>query len=118
MASVCGGCLALMDAGVPIRATCAGISVGRFADDDDKNELFVTDIIGEEDFFGDMDFKVSGTREGITGIQLDLKTRGLSLEQIKRIFAQARIGRLEIIEIMEQIIAKPPRETSPRSPRG
>ncbi len=117
MASVCGGCLALMDAGVPIRNTCAGISVGRFADDNDKNELFVTDIIGEEDFYGDMDFKVSGTRDGITGIQLDLKTRGLSIEQIKRIFAQARQGRMEIIEVMEQIIAKPRAEIAPHAPR-
>src|SRR5712672_377935 len=82
MASVCGGTLALMDAGVPIKNTCAGISVGRFTDDNDQNEIFVTDILGEEDFFGDMDFKVSGTRDGITGIQLDLKTRGLSLSQI------------------------------------
>lgn len=117
MASVCGGCLALMDAGVPIRATCAGISVGRFADDDDKNEIFVTDIIGEEDFFGDMDFKVSGTREGITGIQLDLKARGLTLAQIDVIFAQARIGRLEIIDVMEQIIAAPRGEISALAPR-
>ena len=117
MASVCGGCLALMDAGVPIRATCAGISVGRFADDNDKNELFVTDIIGEEDFFGDMDFKVSGTREGITGIQLDLKTRGLSLAQIEKILDQAREGRLEIIETMEKIIEKPRAEISPFAPR-
>jgi polyribonucleotide nucleotidyltransferase len=117
MASVCGGCLALMDAGVPIRATCAGISVGRFADDNDKNELFVTDIIGEEDFFGDMDFKVSGTREGITGIQLDLKTRGLSLSQIERVFEQAKRGRLEIIDVMEQVIAKPRETISPFAPR-
>jgi polyribonucleotide nucleotidyltransferase len=117
MASVCGGCLAMMDAGVPIRATCAGISVGRFADDNDQNELFVTDIIGEEDFFGDMDFKVSGTRDGITGIQLDLKTRGLNLEQIERIFEQAKQGRLEIIEIMEKVIAAPRSEISPLAPR-
>jgi len=117
MASVCGGCLALMDAGVPIRATCAGISVGRFADENDKNEVFVTDIIGEEDFYGDMDFKVAGTREGITGIQLDLKTRGLSLEQIKRIFEQARIGRLEIIDIMEGIIPAPRADISQYAPR-
>ncbi len=117
MASVCGGCLALMDAGVPIRATCAGISVGRFADDNDQNELFVTDIIGEEDFFGDMDFKVSGTREGITGIQLDLKTRGLQLSQIERIFEQARIGRLEIIDIMEQVIPGPRESISALAPR-
>jgi polyribonucleotide nucleotidyltransferase len=117
MASVCGGCLALMDAGVPIRATCAGISVGRFADDNDQNELFVTDIIGEEDFFGDMDFKVSGTREGITGIQLDLKTRGLVISQIERIFEQARRVRLEIIDIMEQVIPSPRETISPLAPR-
>jgi polyribonucleotide nucleotidyltransferase len=117
MASVCGGCLALMDAGVPIKATCAGISVGRFSDDDNTKELFVTDIIGEEDFFGDMDFKVSGTREGITGIQLDLKIRGLNLSQIERIFEQAKIGRLDIIETMEKTIAAPRAEISPLAPR-
>jgi polyribonucleotide nucleotidyltransferase len=117
MASVCGGCLALMDAGVPIKATCAGISVGRFSDANDQNEVFVTDIIGEEDFFGDMDFKVSGTREGITGIQLDLKARGLNLSQIERIFEQARVGRLEIIEIMERAIAAPRADISVYAPR-
>jgi len=117
MASVCGGCLALMDAGVPIKATCAGISVGRFTDDDGNKEIFVTDIIGEEDFFGDMDFKVSGTREGITGIQLDLKTRGVNLDQVKVIFEQARKGRLEIIDIMESVIAKPRAEISMYAPR-
>jgi len=117
MASVCGGCLALMDAGVPIRATCAGISVGRFADENDKNELFVTDIIGEEDFFGDMDFKVSGTRDGITGIQLDLKARGLVLSQIEKILEQAKQGRLDIIETMERIIPAPRASISPLAPR-
>jgi polyribonucleotide nucleotidyltransferase len=117
MASVCGGCLALMDAGVPIKATVAGISVGRFSDDNDQNELFVTDIIGEEDFFGDMDFKVSGTREGITGIQLDLKARGLVISQIEKILEQAKQGRLEIIDIMERIIAKPRADISPLAPR-
>ncbi|MBS0191882.1 MAG: polyribonucleotide nucleotidyltransferase [Planctomycetes bacterium] len=117
MASVCGGCLALMDAGVPIKATVAGISVGRFSDDNDQNELFVTDIIGEEDFFGDMDFKVSGTREGITGIQLDLKARGLVISQIEKILQQAKQGRLEIIDIMERVIAKPRADISPLAPR-
>ncbi len=117
MASVCGGCLALMDAGVPIKATVAGISVGRFSDDADANEFFVTDIIGEEDFFGDMDFKVAGTREGITGIQLDLKARGLVLSQIERIFEQARKGRLEIIDLMESTLAAPRPEISKRAPR-
>ena len=116
MASVCGGCLALMDAGVPIKDTCAGISVGRFSDDSGKI-VYVTDIIGEEDFFGDMDFKVSGTREGITGIQLDLKARGLWFDEIKTIFAQAREGRLQIIEIMEGILAKPREVTSDYAPK-
>jgi polyribonucleotide nucleotidyltransferase len=117
MASVCGGCLALMDAGVPIHATCAGISVGRFTDESGGGEVFVTDILGEEDFFGDMDFKVSGTREGITGIQLDLKARGLSLGQIERIFEQAREGRLEIIDRMEATIPAPRAEISPLAPK-
>ncbi|MEO0512952.1 MAG: polyribonucleotide nucleotidyltransferase [Planctomycetota bacterium] len=117
MASVCGGCLALMDAGVPITNTCAGISVGRFSDENGENEIFVTDIIGEEDFFGDMDFKVSGTRDGITGIQLDLKARGLSLEQIKTIFDQARIGRIEIIDHMESVIPEPASDISQYAPR-
>ena len=117
MASVCGGCLALMDAGVPILATCAGISVGRFTNDDESKEVFVTDIIGEEDFFGDMDFKVSGTRNGITGIQLDLKARGLDIEQIVRIFEQARVGRLEIIDKMEAVLAAPRPEISVYAPR-
>ena len=117
MASVCGGCLALMDAGVPIKATCAGISVGRFTNDDESKEVFVTDIIGEEDFFGDMDFKVSGTRDGITGIQLDLKARGLVLSQIEKIFEQARKGRLEIIDTMERCIDKPRASISPLAPR-
>ncbi len=117
MASVCGGCLALMDAGVPIRNTCAGISVGRFTDEDGGNEVFVTDIIGEEDFFGDMDFKVSGTRDGITGIQLDLKARGLSLEQVKVIFEQAREGRINIIETMESVIPAPREKISFYAPR-
>jgi polyribonucleotide nucleotidyltransferase len=116
MASVCGGCLALMDAGVPIKATCAGISVGRFSNDSGKI-VHVTDIIGEEDFFGDMDFKVSGTREGITGIQLDLKARGLWFDEIKSIFDQAREGRLQIIETMEGVIAKPREETSEYAPK-
>ncbi|MEM9372854.1 MAG: polyribonucleotide nucleotidyltransferase [Planctomycetota bacterium] len=117
MASVTGGCLALMDAGVPIANTCAGISVGRFTDDNDENEVFVTDIIGEEDFFGDMDFKVSGTRDGITGIQLDLKARGLNMEQVERIFEQAKRGRLDIIDQMEKVIPAPREEISRHAPR-
>jgi polyribonucleotide nucleotidyltransferase len=116
MASVCGGCLALMDAGVPINGTCAGISVGRFSNDSGKI-VRVTDIIGEEDFFGDMDFKVSGTRDGITGIQLDLKARGLWFDEIAAIFEQARAGRIYLIEEIEKILPEPRAELSPNAPR-
>lgn len=116
MASVCGGCLALMDAGVPIKGTCAGISVGRFTSASGKVS-HVTDIIGEEDFFGEMDFKVSGTREGITGIQLDLKARGLQIDEIAKIFDQAREGRLHLIEQIEKVIAAPRSDISPLAPR-
>ncbi|MCH2137779.1 MAG: polyribonucleotide nucleotidyltransferase [Phycisphaerales bacterium] len=115
MASVCGGCMALMDAGVPIKATCAGISVGRFSSGD--KVVHVTDILGEEDFFGDMDFKICGTRDGITGIQLDLKARGLWFDEIKAIFAQARTGRIEIIEKMEAHLPAPRSEMSPYAPK-
>ena len=116
MASVCGGCLALMDAGVPIRATVAGISVGRVTDDSGKL-LHVIDIIGEEDFFGDMDFKVSGSRDGITGVQLDLKARGLGIDEIRTIFEMARLARLNIIDQMEAVIAEPRATVSPFAPR-
>ena len=116
MASVCGGCLALMDAGVPIKATCAGISVGRFTSSDGK-VTHVTDIIGEEDFFGEMDFKVSGTRDGITGVQLDLKARGLLLDEIPTILDQARKGRLELIEAIEGVLPRPRAELSQYAPR-
>jgi len=116
MASVCGGTLALMDAGVPIKGTCAGISVGRFTSASGK-VTHVTDIIGEEDFFGEMDFKVSGTRQGITGIQLDLKARGLSIDEIGQIFQQAREGRLHLIEQIEKVIAAPRPDISRFAPR-
>jgi polyribonucleotide nucleotidyltransferase len=116
MASVCAGCLAMMDAGVPLKATVAGISVGRFSDDDGK-VIHVTDILGEEDFFGEMDFKVSGTRDGITGIQLDLKARGIWFDEIGQIFAQARDGRMQLIEAIEGIIPEPRAELSPYAPR-
>ena len=115
MASVCGGCLALLDAGVPIRTTVAGISVGRVSDDK-GNMIHVTDIIGEEDFFGDMDFKVCGSREGITGVQLDLKYRGLQVDEIKDVFDRAKEARIRIIDQMEAVISEP-NEISPLAPR-
>jgi polyribonucleotide nucleotidyltransferase len=117
MASVTGGCLALMDAGVPITNTCAGITVGRFTDEKGKKVVHVIDIIGEEDFFGDMDFKVSGTREGITGIQLDLKARGLSIKEIRECFDLAKDARIQIIDQMEEVLEGPREDISPKAPR-
>jgi polyribonucleotide nucleotidyltransferase len=115
MASVCGGCLALMDAGVPIKATCAGISVGMV--EEGNRRVLITDILGEEDHFGDMDFKVSGTRTGITGIQLDLKTRGLTLDIIAEVFQRAYETRIQIIEAIEAAIPEPRKQLSPYAPR-
>jgi polyribonucleotide nucleotidyltransferase len=116
MASVCGGCMALMDAGVPIKNTCAGISCGRFSNDEGK-VVHVTDIIGEEDFFGDMDFKVSGTVEGITGIQLDLKARGLWFDELKTILVQLKEARLFLIGEMEKALEGPRENISQHAPR-
>jgi polyribonucleotide nucleotidyltransferase len=102
MASTCGSTLALMDAGVPIKKPVAGISIGMMSIED-KYEL-LTDIIGLEDFSGDMDFKVAGTDSGITAIQLDVKVPGLTLEQIKNILERARIARLQILDIMLKVL--------------
>lgn len=115
MASASGGTLALMDAGVPIKAPVAGISIGLIREE--GREVYLTDIQGEEDHFGDMDFKVAGTREGITAIQLDLKIRGLDLAQIEKTFALARKNRIEIIEKIEAAIPEPRKELSPYAPR-
>lgn len=118
MASVCGGTLAMMDTGVPIKAPVAGISIGIItADTADQQDVFLTDIQGEEDHFGDMDFKVSGTRNGITAIQLDLKIRGLTMDQVNQTFELARKNRLEIIEMIEAEISTPRSELSPHAPR-
>ena len=118
MASACGGTLALMDAGVPIKAPVAGISIGMIkADEPGQEDVYLTDIQGEEDHFGDMDFKVTGTREGITAIQLDLKIRGLNLEQISKTFELARKNRLEIIEMIEAEISQPREKIAPSAPR-
>ena len=105
-----------MDAGVPIKGTCAGISVGRFTSSN-GTVTHVTDIIGEEDFFGEMDFKVSGTRQGITGIQLDLKARGLWFDEIGKVLDQAREGRLFLIGEMEKVLSAPRPDISRYAPR-
>ena len=116
MASVCGGCLALMDAGVPIKNPIAGIAMGMLVDDkgavSDENAVILSDILGTEDALGTMDFKVAGDREGITTFQLDIKCEGLSLETMERALEQARKGRLHILDAMEKVLARP-REVLP-----
>ncbi|MEE9403510.1 MAG: polyribonucleotide nucleotidyltransferase, partial [Algisphaera sp.] len=117
MASACGGCLALLDAGVPLKATVAGISIGMIqADEPGQEDCYLTDIQGEEDHFGDMDFKVTGSREGITAIQLDLKIRGLTMDQIEKTFVLAKKNRIQIIEMIEKEVPKP-KELSMHAPR-
>ena len=115
MASVCAGTLAMMDAGVPIKRPAAGISIGLFSGPD-KAEL-VTDILGTEDHCGDMDFKVAGTREGITAIQIDLKIRGLAWDLVEGAFAQALTARLEILDFMQGVLPEPRAEMSEHAPR-
>ncbi|MES2309366.1 MAG: polyribonucleotide nucleotidyltransferase [Verrucomicrobiota bacterium] len=120
MASVCGGCLALMDAGVPISAPVAGISVGmvtEFEGGTMKRYSLLTDIIGSEDHFGDMDFKICGTRTGITGFQLDLKLPGISLALMKESIAQNNRARLKILDYMESVMSKPRADLSKHAPR-
>jgi len=115
MATVCGATLSLMDAGVPIRNPVAGVSIGRISDE--TRDLLLTDIQGEEDHIGDMDFKVAGTQEGVTGIQLDLKVRGIDLAVCRRALQQAREARMEILRIMLQTIPQPRAEISRHAPR-
>ncbi|MFN0137925.1 MAG: polyribonucleotide nucleotidyltransferase [Phycisphaerae bacterium] len=115
MATVCGGTLALMDAGVPIKAPVAGISIGLV--EEGKKHVIFTDILGEEDGFGDMDFKVAGTRAGITGVQLDIKTHGIRFPILKEALEAARKARLHILDIMEESLGKPRPEISQFAPR-
>ncbi len=117
--SICGSTLALMDAGVPIKAPVAGISVGLITDPkDDDNFLTMVDIQGVEDFFGDMDFKVAGTKKGITAIQMDLKVDGLTPEIIRTALEQTKNARFYILdEVMLKAIAEPRDEISPYAPK-
>ncbi len=116
MASICGGTLALMDAGVPIKRPVAGISIGMVSDGNGRYEL-LTDIIGEEDHFGDMDFKIAGTTEGITAIQLDIKARGLTHNIMIEAMERAKKTRLEILNLMMQTIEQPRKELSKYAPK-
>ncbi len=115
MASVCSGSLALMDAGVPIRKAVAGVAMGMIADE--SRHVVLTDILGTEDHLGDMDFKVTGTRDGITACQMDIKISGLSRELMLQALQQAREARLHILDIMDETLVKPRENMSPHAPR-
>jgi len=114
-ASICGSVMALMDAGVPIKAPVAGVAMGLIADGEKMTVL--TDIQGMEDHLGDMDFKVAGTREGITALQMDIKIKGINREVLERAMEQAQRGRLHILEKMLEAIAEPRAELSKYAPR-
>ncbi len=115
MATVCAGSLSLMDAGVPIKKAVAGIAMGLIKEP--SGVAILSDILGNEDHLGDMDFKVAGTADGITGLQMDIKVQGISFEIMAAALEQARQGRLQILNIMENTIAKPKPELSPYAPR-
>ena len=116
MASVCAGVLALMDAGVPISKPVAGISCGlvtEFSGDVISRYTLLTDIIGSEDYFGDMDFKLCGTESGITGFQLDLKLAGIPLKLMEEAIYRARDARFEVLKVMNLALDAPRAELSP-----
>ena len=116
MATVCGGSLALMDAGVPMKAPCAGIAMGLVVGDGGSYSI-LTDIAGAEDHYGDMDFKVAGTREGITALQMDIKVTSISIGMMREALAQAKKARLEILDIMERTLSKHRESISLYAPR-
>jgi len=116
MASVCGSTLALMDAGVPIKAPVAGVAMGLVSLSDD-DYVILTDIMGVEDFAGEMDFKIAGTRKGITAIQLDVKNKGLTDKMIAETLEKARLARLKILEVIEKTIPYPRKELSKYAPK-
>lgn len=116
-ASICASTLALMDAGVPIKKPVAGVAMGLIKDDSTGNIAVLTDIQGLEDFLGDMDFKVAGTREGITAIQMDIKIKGIDEQILTRALEQARRGRLFILDKMAETIKEPRADLSPYAPR-
>jgi len=115
MATVCAGSLALFDAGVPMKKPVAGIAMGLIKEDD--RVAILSDILGDEDFLGDMDFKVTGTKDGITACQMDIKIEGLSTEIMSKALNQAKIGRLHILDIMNSVIAEPKEDISEYAPR-
>ena len=117
MATVCAGTLALMDAGVKIKKPVSGIAMGLITDKDNVKYAILSDILGDEDHLGDMDFKVTGTRDGITATQMDIKCDGLSYEVLEKALNQAREGRLHILNIITDTIAEPRADLKPHAPR-
>ena len=115
MASICGGSLSLMDAGVPLRAAVAGAAMGLVKEGD--NYIILTDIAGVEDHYGDMDFKVAGTRDGITALQMDIKINGISKAIMEQALGQARQARMQILDVMDTTLAKPRANISSFAPR-
>ena len=115
MATVCGGSLALMDAGVPLKSPCAGIAMGLVVEG--EKYAILTDIAGAEDHYGDMDFKVAGTRQGITALQMDIKVGGVSVDMMREALAQARKARIEILDIMEKTISTARAQISTYAPQ-
>ena len=115
MATVCGGSLALMDAGVPVKAACAGVAMGLIKEGD--KVAILTDILGSEDHLGDMDFKVAGTEQGITSIQMDIKIEGIDLKIMEEALARAKTGRLHILGEMKKALAAARADLSPHAPR-
>ena len=116
MATVCAGSLALMDAGVPIPKHVSGVAMGLITREDGKYAI-LTDILGDEDHLGDMDFKVTGTRDGICGVQMDIKVDGLSMDVMREALAQAKKGRLHILDAMYECVAEARAEVKPHAPR-
>jgi polyribonucleotide nucleotidyltransferase len=117
MASVCGGSLAMMDAGVPLKAPVAGIAMGLVMDEKTGKYAVLSDIAGAEDHYGDMDFKVAGTAAGITALQMDIKVSGITTEVMRKALEQARQGRMHILEIMQQALPAPRQNISNFAPR-
>lgn len=117
MATVCAGSLALMDAGIQLKKPVSGIAMGLITDQKTDKFAVLSDILGDEDHLGDMDFKVTGTRDGITATQMDIKVDGLSYEVLTMALEQARRGRMHILDIMDRVIDKPHPELKPHAPR-
>jgi polyribonucleotide nucleotidyltransferase len=117
MATVCAGTLALMDAGVTIKKPVSGIAMGLISEHKGKNFAVLSDILGDEDHLGDMDFKVTGTRDGITATQMDIKVDGLSFEILEKALTQAKAGRLHILDKIQETLAGPREDMKPHAPR-